>query len=166
MIRALALCLLAAPAGAAELTVRVTGGAAGEGVAAIDVFASEADWMKRPAAGGRARFGAGGVAEIRLTNPPANCYSHEMMKQLDAAILAAPGRDRALKKVAVPAAVIHGVDDPLVRVEGGRATAAAIPGAELVEIPGMGHDLPRQLWPRIVEIIAQTAGRAGAAAAA
>ena len=83
-----------------------------------------------------------------------------------AAILAAPGRDRALKKVAVPAAVIHGVDDPLVRVEGGRATAAAIPGAELVEIPGMGHDLPRQLWPRIVEIIAQTAGRAGAAAAA
>jgi pimeloyl-ACP methyl ester carboxylesterase len=41
----------------------------------------------------------------------------------------------------------------------GRATAAAIPGARLLEIPGMGHDLPRGAWPRVVEAIAQNAAR-------
>jgi pimeloyl-ACP methyl ester carboxylesterase len=45
---------------------------------------------------------------------------------------------------------VHGEDDPLVPVAGGRATAAAIPGAELWVVPGMGHDLPRQLWPELI----------------
>jgi pimeloyl-ACP methyl ester carboxylesterase len=47
-----------------------------------------------------------------------------------------------------------------VHVSGGRATAAAIPGAELVLIPGMGHDMPRELWPVFVDGIARTAVRA------
>ena len=47
----------------------------------------------------------------------------------------------------VPATVIHGNRDPLVRPAGGRATASAIPGARLRMIEGMGHDLPRELWP-------------------
>ena len=49
---------------------------------------------------------------------------------------------------------------PLVPLAGGRATAAAIDGAELVVIPGMGHDLPRQLWPRLVELIVGIGNRA------
>jgi pimeloyl-ACP methyl ester carboxylesterase len=80
-----------------------------------------------------------------------------------AAILAAPDRTRALANVRVPTTVIHGDADPLVDVSGGRATAKAIPGAKLVILEGMGHDLPRELWPRIIDEIAQTAAIAAAA---
>ena len=48
---------------------------------------------------------------------------------------------------------VHGTDDPLVPVEGGRDTARAIPGAKLHEIAGMGHDLPAPLWPLFVDRI-------------
>ena len=58
--------------------------------------------------------------------------------------------------------VIHGCEDPLIDVSGGKATAKAIPGAELVLIEGMGHDLPRALWPRFVDLIVANAGRARA----
>jgi pimeloyl-ACP methyl ester carboxylesterase len=57
--------------------------------------------------------------------------------------------------------VIHGDLDPLVDVSGGRATAAAIPDAELVVIEGMGHDLPRELWPEITDAIVRNAKRVG-----
>jgi pimeloyl-ACP methyl ester carboxylesterase len=57
--------------------------------------------------------------------------------------------------------VIHGSADPLVRPSGGRATADAIPGARLVMLEGMGHDLPPELWPEIVDAIAKNAERAG-----
>jgi len=80
------------------------------------------------------------------------------------AIAASGDRTAKLAAVDVPAVVIHGADDPLVPLSGGRATAAAIPGAELVVIDGMGHDLPRGAWPRIVEAIASNAARAGARA--
>ena len=60
--------------------------------------------------------------------------------------------------------MIHGAADPLIDPSGGRATAAAIAGAELIEIEGMGHDLPRGAWPRIIDGIATAAARAGAAA--
>jgi pimeloyl-ACP methyl ester carboxylesterase len=68
--------------------------------------------------------------------------------------------------VRVPALVIHGEDDPLIQVSGGEATAKAIPGAKLVKIPGLGHDLPPALWPQFVdEIVANTErARAGAEA--
>jgi pimeloyl-ACP methyl ester carboxylesterase len=56
--------------------------------------------------------------------------------------------------------VIHGAQDPLIHVSGGRATAKAIPGAELQVIPGMGHDLPPALWPRIASAVDETAQRA------
>lgn len=77
-----------------------------------------------------------------------------------AAILASPDRTTALGSVAVPTLVIHGADDPLIHRSGGEATAAAVPGAELLVIPGMGHDLPEQLWPTVVEAIVRNAGRA------
>jgi len=53
----------------------------------------------------------------------------------------------------VPTLVIHGRDDPLVPVEAGLDTAEAVPGAELLVIDGMGHDLPRAVWPLIVDRI-------------
>jgi pimeloyl-ACP methyl ester carboxylesterase len=74
-----------------------------------------------------------------------------------AAILASPDRTAALREVRVPTAVIHGEADPLITVSGGRATADAVPGAELLIFPGMGHDLPVELWPRIVDAIAANA---------
>jgi pimeloyl-ACP methyl ester carboxylesterase len=77
-----------------------------------------------------------------------------------AAIAAARSRVEALGRLRVPALVIHGEADPLVPVENGRRTAAAIPGARLLLFPTMGHDLPEPFWPEIVEAIAETAGRA------
>jgi pimeloyl-ACP methyl ester carboxylesterase len=82
-----------------------------------------------------------------------------VLRQMQA-VLAQPDRTVALRQVKVPALVIHGLKDPLVHVSGGRATAAAIPGAELILIPGMGHDMPRELWPVFVDGIARTAARA------
>jgi pimeloyl-ACP methyl ester carboxylesterase len=76
-----------------------------------------------------------------------------------AAILTTPDRTADLGAVAVPTLVVHGAQDPLVDVSGGRATADAIPGAELVVVAGMGHDLPRDAWPRIVDAIDRTARR-------
>jgi pimeloyl-ACP methyl ester carboxylesterase len=77
-----------------------------------------------------------------------------------AAIVTAPDRTPMLRDVQVPAVVIHGADDKLVAPSGGRATADAIPGARLVMIPGMGHDMPPEVWPRMLEAIAETAARA------
>ncbi|MGA8680426.1 MAG: alpha/beta fold hydrolase [Acidimicrobiales bacterium] len=67
------------------------------------------------------------------------------------AILRSPDRAPGLANVRVPALVIHGAADQLVQPSGGRATAEAIPGAELMIIEGMGHDLPRAVWGRIVD---------------
>jgi pimeloyl-ACP methyl ester carboxylesterase len=63
------------------------------------------------------------------------------------AILSAPARNEALAKLSVPAMVLHGADDPLVPVEGGKDTAAAIPGARLEIIDGMAHDFTQALVP-------------------
>lgn len=77
-----------------------------------------------------------------------------------AAIMASGDRRAALKAIVAPTVVVHGSDDPLVPVEGGRDTAANIPGAELREIPGMGHDLPAALYPTIVDAVLAAAMRA------
>jgi pimeloyl-ACP methyl ester carboxylesterase len=83
-----------------------------------------------------------------------------------AAIMASGDRTERLRELRVPTLVFHGRDDPLVPFRGGRATAAAIPGARLIAIPGMGHDLPREVWPRLVDAVAETAARAAATQAA
>ncbi|QGN54759.1 alpha/beta fold hydrolase [Novosphingobium sp. Gsoil 351] len=75
------------------------------------------------------------------------------MRQM-AAIVADGDRRARLKGVTAPTLVIHGADDPLVPVEGGRDTVAAIAGARIVEIPGMGHDLPLALVETIADAIA------------
>ena len=83
-----------------------------------------------------------------------------------AAIMASGDRTDRLRQIRVPTTVIHGRDDPLVPFSGGMATARAIQGAKLISIPGMGHDLPRAVWPRVVNAVVETAGRARASAPA
>jgi pimeloyl-ACP methyl ester carboxylesterase len=77
-----------------------------------------------------------------------------------AAIIASGNRTTELRGITVPTLVIHGTDDRMVGPSGGRATARAIPGAKLLKIRGMGHDLPRAAWPQIIDAIAATAKRA------
>jgi pimeloyl-ACP methyl ester carboxylesterase len=71
------------------------------------------------------------------------------------AILAAGDRRPELARIRAPTLVIHGAQDPLLPIAAGRDTARSIPGARLLEIEGMGHDLPPSLTPRIVDAIAQ-----------
>jgi pimeloyl-ACP methyl ester carboxylesterase len=82
------------------------------------------------------------------------------------AIMASGSRTAALGNLDVPTVVIHGEADPLVPLRAGRATARAIPNSELITIPGMGHDLPQQLWPTFVDAIAKNAERAATRQAA
>jgi pimeloyl-ACP methyl ester carboxylesterase len=77
-----------------------------------------------------------------------------------AAIVASGNRTADLRRIQAPTLVIHGTKDRLIRPSGGRATARAIPGARLMTIEGMGHDLPRGAWPRIVDGIVDNARRA------
>jgi len=83
-----------------------------------------------------------------------------------AAIIASGDRSERLGSIPVPTVVIHGTKDRLVNPSGGRATAKAIPGARLVKVEGMGHDLPRAAWPQIVGAITENAARAEQTAAA
>ncbi len=79
-----------------------------------------------------------------------------------AAILSSGSRTAALRRLDVPTVVIHGERDPLIPFRAGVATAKAIPGAELLALPGMGHDLPRELWPRFTDALTKNADRAAA----
>ena len=76
------------------------------------------------------------------------------------AIVASPDRTAGLGAVKAATLVIHGEADPLVDAGGGKATAAAVPGAELWLIPGMGHDLPPELFGPVADRIAANAGQA------
>jgi pimeloyl-ACP methyl ester carboxylesterase len=78
-----------------------------------------------------------------------------------AAILTTADRTPDLKALPMPCLVIHGAEDALVNVSGGRATAAAIPDAELLVVDGMGHDLPRAVWPQLIERMTALFARAG-----
>jgi pimeloyl-ACP methyl ester carboxylesterase len=82
-----------------------------------------------------------------------------MMRQA-VAVIASGDRTPGLRSIDIPALVIHGAADKMCDVTGGRATAAAIPGAELLVIEGMGHDLPRALWSEMATRIATVVERA------
>lgn len=73
-------------------------------------------------------------------------------RQLGAMILAGSRAD-ALRRLRVPTLVIHGLDDTLIDPSGGRRTADLIPGAELLLLPDMRHDRPRELWPEIIDAL-------------
>jgi pimeloyl-ACP methyl ester carboxylesterase len=75
-----------------------------------------------------------------------------VVRQL-AAIMKSGNRTAELRRITAPTLVLHGDRDRMVNPTGGRSTAAAIPGARLHTLPGMGHDLPRDAWPTLVGLI-------------
>ncbi|MEV4598795.1 alpha/beta hydrolase [Amycolatopsis sp. NPDC049253] len=75
-----------------------------------------------------------------------------------AAILSTRDRTAALRRLTLPSLVVHGARDPLVHVSGGRATARAL-RADLDVVPGMGHDLPLEIWPRVLDGIERVAAK-------
>ncbi|MFX1340169.1 MAG: alpha/beta fold hydrolase [Promethearchaeota archaeon] len=87
-----------------------------------------------------------------------NFYPVGLMRQL-IAIMANGNRKVSLASIKVPTLVIHGSDDPLVPVEGGKDTAEAIPDAELLIIEGMGHSLPPETWSQIINAITLNASK-------
>jgi pimeloyl-ACP methyl ester carboxylesterase len=76
-----------------------------------------------------------------------------------AAAATQPDRTHDLASLRVPTLVLHGLVDPVIAVSGGLALATAIPGARFVGFSGMGHDLPRALWPQTTAEIAALAGQ-------
>lgn len=88
-------------------------------------------------------------SRARITRSYDRCFHPAGVARQMLAILTTPGRTAALKSLQMPALVVHGDRDPLVPLACGQATAAAIPGARLLVMPGMGHDLPASLWPQL-----------------
>ncbi|MFX1419978.1 MAG: alpha/beta fold hydrolase [Promethearchaeota archaeon] len=78
-----------------------------------------------------------------------------------AATLATGNRKPALSSIKVPTLVIHGSHDPLMPPDGGKDTAEAIPGSELLIVEGMGHSLPPEVWPEVFEAFMKNASKAG-----
>ncbi len=130
-----------------------------------------------PTKPGREAYVASTVVFSKLIGSPAYPMSEERSRERGAvtydrglhpagvvrqmlAVLTQPDRGTRLRGVRVPTTVIHGLADKMVHVSGGRATAAAIPGAELLLIDGMGHDLPPDLFETFVAAIRRTADRA------
>lgn len=87
-------------------------------------------------------------------------YNPDGVARQRRAIMADGDRTPALGKLSVPTVVLHGDSDPLIQPIGGEATAAAIPGAELRMIAGMGHDLPPALYDTFIDAIVGAARRA------
>jgi len=102
---------------------------------------------------------AEGVREIAALSYDRELDRSGTGRQL-AAIVASGDRSAELERITAPTLVIHGSVDPLISPSGGRATARAIKGAQLTMIEGMGHDLPRVLWPRLIDMIAAHAAAA------
>jgi pimeloyl-ACP methyl ester carboxylesterase len=79
--------------------------------------------------------------------------------------VASGDRTAELGQIEAPTVVIHGRNDRMVSLSGGVATAEAIPGARLLVLDEMGHDLPQALWPQLVDAIAEHAEAADRASA-
>ena len=131
--------------------------------------------LRPPAIADRAAAMSATVQTFRLIGSPGFAFDEEYIRDVAgrswdrgydpagrqrqlAASVSQPNRTAELRRVTVPALVIHGLHDPLVASSGGLAIARAIPGSRFVGFSGMGHDLPRALWPEFVrEIVALTA---------
>ncbi|MFI1629049.1 alpha/beta fold hydrolase [Streptomyces noursei] len=92
------------------------------------------------------------LRELAARSYDRSYYPAGVGRQLGAMILSGSRAD-ALKELRVPTLVIHGLDDTLIDPSGGRRTADLVPGAELLLIPDMGHDRPRELWPEIIDAL-------------
>lgn len=125
-------------------------------------------WLFRPTPKNRDEAIAGDIAYARIAHAAyfdeerarrrtvrdidRGTYPEGTGRQL-AAAMAGPDRTAALTNLTVPTLVIHGVEDTLIDPSGGRATAAAVPGAHLVEFQGMGHDLPPALFDEVIGLL-------------
>ena len=133
--------------------------------------------MLRPIKPGREAYAESSVAMWRMIGSPGFDHDDDLIREAAReaydrgissagalrqmlAILTQPSRSGALRGVSVPTLVVHGLADRMVHVSGGRATAAAVPGAELLLVDGMGHDLPADLYPTLVDAISRVAARA------
>jgi pimeloyl-ACP methyl ester carboxylesterase len=112
--------------------------------------------MLRALAGTKVPFDEDGMRDLVSRSADRGINPAGSRRQL-AAVLTQPDRTRALHKIDIPTLVVHGTADPLIGISGGRATAETIPGARLLAIDGMGHDLPRYTWDEIIAGIAATA---------
>ena len=122
------------------------------GLTAMRVLGSPAAEFDEPRA--RERL----ITEVNRSYSPAG-FARQM-----AAVIASGDRRASLRRIKAPTLVIHGADDPLIPLACGKDTAANIPGAELLIIPGMGHDLPPMIHDTIVEGIVGIARRGSLAA--
>lgn len=98
------------------------------------------------------------VDEVEVRDLARRCWDHGnnppgFLRHF-AAILASGDRSDRLRQVRAPTLVLHGSADPLVPLRGGREVAAAIPGARLQIIEGLGHGLPSGAWPTLLDAIA------------
>jgi pimeloyl-ACP methyl ester carboxylesterase len=133
--------------------------------------------MLRPIRAGRAAYADASVRMWQMIGSPGFPRHEERTRELAGeaydrglsasgalrqmmAILTQPNRSPALHHLQMPTLVVHGLADKMVHVSGGRATAAAVPGAELLLVEGMGHDLPPELYETLVDAVDRTAGRA------
>ena len=101
-----------------------------------------------------------GALRQRAVDEHARAYNPTGTARQMGAIRGDGDRTHRLSSLSVPAVVLHGADDPLVPLAGGQATAAAIPGAELRVVPGMGHDVPPGLYDTFIDAILAAAARA------
>jgi pimeloyl-ACP methyl ester carboxylesterase len=131
--------------------------------------------LRPPVAADRSAAMAAAVETFRLIGSPGFAFDEQYVRDLAgrswdrgydpagrrrqlAASAGQPNRTAELRRLIVPTLVIHGLHDPLVAPSGGLAVARAIPDSRFVGFSGMGHDLPRALWPEFVkEIAAQAA---------
>ncbi|MCF8043670.1 MAG: alpha/beta fold hydrolase [Desulfarculaceae bacterium] len=100
-------------------------------------------------------------ARTFLENSYDRCHYPQGMARQNMAILANGDRRPLLSSIKAPTLVIHGADDPLIPVEAGKEAARVIPGAGLLIIDGMGHDLPQGAWAQIAAAISRHTKRAG-----
>jgi pimeloyl-ACP methyl ester carboxylesterase len=145
-------------------TIRAMIRIAGEPVSSAEDAARQAVAFKRAVGGSGYPIDEELVAGIALRSHERSPDNESDDARQRAAVIASGDRRGDLARLSVPALVIHGEDDPLMRPKGGRATARAIPGAKLITYAGMGHDLAPALWPAIVGEICSLAGGGVAAA--
>lgn len=104
------------------------------------------------------RYGdAVALRELAADSYDRSYYPAGIGRQLGAMVLSGSRAD-ALRELRTPTLVIHGLDDTLIDPSGGRRTAELVPGAELLMIPDMGHDRPRELWPRLIDALVAHTG--------
>ncbi|MFF9375654.1 alpha/beta fold hydrolase [Streptomyces griseoluteus] len=105
------------------------------------------------------RYGdAAAQRELAAASYDRSYYPAGVGRQLGAMILSGSRAD-ALRELRVPTLVIHGLDDTLIDPSGGKRTAELVPGAELLLVPDMGHDRPRELWPKLIDAVVAHTGR-------